>query len=318
MSLWLTTSLKGTARLCPTTQSGSTPTLLTRTRCALSSPRTQTSTPSCTSLRTPWSARACSCRSSTCGTTWSTPATCSRSCSSTGSSASSSPRRRTCSACRTEQQAQSVTEGAPIKPGSPYGESKFFVERVLHWLHRIHSLRYVAPRYFNAPGALPDCGEDHDPETHLIPLVLQVALGHCPHVTIFSDNYPTRDGTCVRDYIHVAELAQAHLLALQAIDQLGARSCNLGNGSGYTRQGSGRDRVAGHRAPDPGCGRSTPPWRPGSAGRLVGAHPPRAGLGAAVSRPGVHVHHPQRAGVAPRAAQRLRMRPDLHQSLVPA
>lgn len=131
-------------------------------------------------------------------------------------------------------QGQPVNEESPIVPGSPYGEGKFFVERILHWLHRTHGLLYVSLRYFNAAGALPDCGEDHDPETNLIPLVLQVALGQRPSVTIFGDDYPTRDGTCVRDYIHVADLAQAHLLALKAIDNLGERSYNVGSGTGYT------------------------------------------------------------------------------------
>ncbi|MDW8396289.1 MAG: UDP-glucose 4-epimerase GalE [Anaerolineae bacterium] len=133
-----------------------------------------------------------------------------------------------------DRAAEPIREDAPIAPGSPYGESKFFIERALHWMHRIYGLKYVSLRYFNASGALPECGEDHDPETHLIPLVLQVALGQRPYVTIFGDDYPTRDGTCVRDYIHVADLAEAHILAMAALDQLGARCYNLGNGRGFT------------------------------------------------------------------------------------
>ena len=121
-----------------------------------------------------------------------------------------------------------------IVPGSPYGESKFFLERILHWFERIHGLRYACLRYFNAAGDTPDRGEDHAPETHLIPLVLQVALGKREKVIVFGDDYPTKDGTCVRDYIHVVDLAQAHILAMQALDRLGSRKYNLGNGSGFT------------------------------------------------------------------------------------
>ncbi len=165
-----------------------------------------------------------------------------------------------------EHQDQPITEEFPIIPGSPYGESKFFVERVLHWLHRTHGLKYVSLRYFNAAGALPDCGEDHDPETHLIPLVLQVALGQRSHITIFGDDYPTRDGTCVRDYIHVADLAQAHILALEALDTLGARHYNLGNGTGYTVKEviETARRITGHPIPA-----VIGPRRPGDPAVLV-------------------------------------------------
>jgi UDP-glucose 4-epimerase len=128
-----------------------------------------------------------------------------------------------------------ISENEKIVPGSPYGESKHVLERVLHWLDRIKGLRYAALRYFNAAGASPsgDRGEDHDPETHLIPITLQVALGQRDKIIIFGDDYPTRDGTCVRDYIHVVDLAQAHILALEALDQ-GSRTYNLGNGRGFT------------------------------------------------------------------------------------
>ncbi len=132
-----------------------------------------------------------------------------------------------------EPEQMPITEGERIVPGSPYGESKFILERNLHWLDRIYGLRYAALRYFNAAGASAARGEDHDPEMHLIPIVLQVARGQRSHVTVFGDDYPTRDGTCVRDYIHVLDLAQAHILALHALDQ-GSRTYNLGNGQGFT------------------------------------------------------------------------------------
>lgn len=121
-----------------------------------------------------------------------------------------------------------------IVPGSPYGESKFFIERMLHWFERIYGLRYACLRYFNASGDTPGRGEHHDPETHLIPLVLQVALGQRSHITVFGDDYPTPDGTCVRDYVHVLDLAQAHILAMEALDRLGSRKYNLGNGNGFS------------------------------------------------------------------------------------
>jgi UDP-glucose 4-epimerase len=121
-----------------------------------------------------------------------------------------------------------------IVPGSPYGESKYFLERTLHWFERIYGLKYACLRYFNAAGDTPDRGEDHDPEYHLIPIVMQVALGQRPKLTIFGNDYPTRDGTCVRDYIHIVDLAQAHILALEALDRLGSRKYNLGNGNGFT------------------------------------------------------------------------------------
>ena len=126
-----------------------------------------------------------------------------------------------------------ITETERIVPGSPYGESKYILERYLHWLDKIYDFRYAALRYFNAAGASAERGEDHSPEYHLIPLVLQVALGQRDNIKIFGDDYPTRDGTCVRDYIHVLDLAQAHILALRALDR-GSRKYNLGNGQGFT------------------------------------------------------------------------------------
>jgi UDP-glucose 4-epimerase len=128
-----------------------------------------------------------------------------------------------------------LTEGDPIGPASVYGHTKRMVEEMLAWYHEIHGLRYAALRYFNAAGATPPArGEAHRPETHLIPLVLQVPLGQRDHVYIFGDDYPTRDGTCIRDYIHVVDLASAHIKALDAMDDEPALICNLGNGEGYS------------------------------------------------------------------------------------
>ena len=127
-----------------------------------------------------------------------------------------------------------IDEHARIDPGSPYGESKFILERILRWMDDRFGVRYAALRYFNAAGAIsPDLGEDHDPETHLVPIVLQCALGQRDQVTIFGDDYDTPDGTCVRDYVHVADLAEAHVLALRALDR-GSRTYNLGNGRGFS------------------------------------------------------------------------------------
>lgn len=128
-----------------------------------------------------------------------------------------------------------IDEDERIVPGSPYGESKYTLERLLSWTSQIHGMRYAALRYFNAAGASATRGEDHTPETHLIPLVLQVALGQRDAITIFGDDYETRDGTCIRDYIHVVDLAQAHVLALGALDG-GNRVYNLGNGEGFSVQ----------------------------------------------------------------------------------
>ena len=128
-----------------------------------------------------------------------------------------------------------ISESERIVPGSPYGESKHLIERMLLWADRIYGMHYACLRYFNAAGALPsgERGEDHRLENHLIPLVLQVAMDHRDHIQIFGNDYPTADGTCVRDYIHVLDLAQAHLLALKALDS-GSRIYNLGNGAGFS------------------------------------------------------------------------------------
>jgi UDP-glucose 4-epimerase len=127
-----------------------------------------------------------------------------------------------------------ITESDPIRPSSPYGESKAMVERALSWIHSQNGLRYASLRYFNAAGCSPDRGEDHQPESHLIPILLEVALGRREQVAIFGDDYPTRDGTAVRDYVHVEDLASAHLLALQAMQQHDRLIFNLGNGQGFT------------------------------------------------------------------------------------
>ncbi len=128
-----------------------------------------------------------------------------------------------------------IPEDHPRRPANPYGWSKYFVEQVLESCDRAHGLRFVALRYFNAAGATDRCGEDHDPETHLIPNVLAVALGKLPFLPIFGHDYPTHDGTAVRDYIHVSDLADAHLRALVWLRQGGhSLFLNLGNGKGYS------------------------------------------------------------------------------------
>src|SRR5271157_960223 len=132
-----------------------------------------------------------------------------------------------------------IEEDDLLHPTNAYGESKLLVERMLAWLHQIHGLRYASLRYFNAAGASrPDKGEAHQPESHLIPRILAVALGRAPHVNIFGTDYPTPDGTCVRDYIHVSDLARAHLLALHALENALENSSpliyNLGNGQGFS------------------------------------------------------------------------------------
>jgi UDP-glucose 4-epimerase len=159
-----------------------------------------------------------------------------------------------------------IDETEDIDPGSPYGESKFILERMLHWLDELDALRFATLRYFNAAGAAsPDLGEDHDPETHLIPIVLEVALGQRDKIEIYGNDYDTPDGTCVRDYIHVEDLARAHLLALDALDDR-SRVYNLGNGDGY----SVRDVIEAARAV---TGRDIPaevgPRRPGDPPALV-------------------------------------------------
>jgi UDP-glucose 4-epimerase len=133
-----------------------------------------------------------------------------------------------------EPEKQPIEETDRTNPTNPYGETKLAFEHALHWYEQAHGIHYASLRYFNAAGATERCGESHDPETHLIPLVLQAANGTRGEVGIFGDDYPTRDGTCVRDYIHVVDLARAHVLALKILDERSA-IYNLGcGGDGYT------------------------------------------------------------------------------------
>lgn len=134
-----------------------------------------------------------------------------------------------------------IPENHPLNPVNAYGESKLIFERMLNWYGRAHGIKYITFRYFNAAGASENYGEDHRPESHLIPLVLQLALniknnpaGKPGSLEIFGADYPTRDGSCIRDYIHVMDLAQAHILALEKIDGLKEKVFNLGNGTGYS------------------------------------------------------------------------------------
>ena len=127
-----------------------------------------------------------------------------------------------------------IEETDPLHPTNAYGASKLLVEQILDWFHRIHGLRYASLRYFNAAGAAGEHGEDHHPESHLIPLALQVALGQRQHIDIYGTDYPTPDGTCIRDYIHVSDLASAHLLVLDALRQKDKLIYNLGNGRGFS------------------------------------------------------------------------------------
>ncbi|MCM3880960.1 MAG: UDP-glucose 4-epimerase GalE [Vicinamibacterales bacterium] len=130
-----------------------------------------------------------------------------------------------------------IVETTPARPVNPYGDSKLAFERALGWFHAAHGFRVAALRYFNAAGASARCGERHEPETHLIPQVLDVAAGKRPHVTLFGNDYPTRDGTCVRDYIHVLDLADAHILALDTLQRESPKMAiyNLGcGGEGYS------------------------------------------------------------------------------------
>jgi len=161
-----------------------------------------------------------------------------------------------------------IQEDAVLRPESPYGETKLTIERMLYWAHRAYGLRYISLRYFNVAGALgSELGEDHRPETHLIPLVLQVPLGKRDCVYIFGDDYDTRDGTCVRDYIHVMDLVDAHLLALQWLTRGGqSGSLNLGSESGFSvlEVIEAARRVTGHPVPVEWA-----PRRPGDPARLV-------------------------------------------------
>ena len=147
-----------------------------------------------------------------------------------------------------------IDEAHPKAPINPYGRSKWFVEQMLDDYDRAYGLKSVCLRYFNAAGADPEgeLGECHEPETHLIPLILQVASGRRPHITVYGEDYPTPDGTCIRDYIHVSDLCQAHLLALQQLLAGGGSArYNLGNGNGYSVREviAAARRVSGHPIP---------------------------------------------------------------------
>jgi UDP-glucose 4-epimerase len=165
-------------------------------------------------------------------------------------------------ACYGEPETTPVPEDTNLKPTNPYGESKLLVEQMLAWMNVSHGFRYASLRYFNAAGAIEGYGEAHEPESHLIPLILDVALGRRASIKIFGQDYPTKDGTCVRDYVHVRDLAEAHLLALGAIEEKSRVIYNIGNGQGFTvleviesvRRVTGRPiavEECGRRAGDP-------------------------------------------------------------------
>jgi UDP-glucose 4-epimerase len=197
------------------------------------------------------------------------------------------------STCATygEPQQIPIDESHPQQPANPYGWSKLFIERILADYDRAYDLKFVALRYFNASGASPDRGERHDPETHLIPLVLQVAQKQLDYVTVFGDDYPTHDGTCVRDYIHVSDLGDAHALALDYLRDAGASTAiNLGNGQGYSVLeviNAARDvtrqeipiKVEGRRAGDP----SHLVADSSKARSVLGWHPQHADLSTIIS-----------------------------------
>lgn len=162
-----------------------------------------------------------------------------------------------------------ISEDAPLRPTNPYGESKLAMERFMHWAAEAHHMRHVILRYFNVAGAWPDgrMGEDHRPESHLVPLILQVPAGLRTEIKIFGDDYPTRDGTCVRDYLDVNELAEAHMLALDYLRHGGQPLiCNLGSERGFSvREVVGAARkITGHPIPE-----KIAPRRPGDPAMLV-------------------------------------------------
>ncbi|MGW4193551.1 UDP-glucose 4-epimerase GalE [Streptomyces sp. NPDC005004] len=170
-----------------------------------------------------------------------------------------------------------IRESAPTRPTNPYGASKLAVDHMITGEAAAHGLAAVSLRYFNVAGAYGSYGERHDPETHLIPLVLQVAQGRRDAISVYGDDYPTPDGTCVRDYIHVADLAEAHLLALDAAETGEHLICNLGNGNGFSvREVIETVReVTGHPVPE-----ITAPRRAGDPAVLVAsAETARATLG---------------------------------------
>lgn len=165
-----------------------------------------------------------------------------------------------------EPESTPILEEAPLRPTNAYGESKLLVEQMLNWLNRIHGFRYASLRYFNVAGAIEGRGEAHEPESHIIPLVLDVALGRRKDIKIFGQDYPTHDGTCVRDYIHVHDLARAHLLAFEALKERDRLIYNIGNGVGFTVREvvESARRVTGHAIPVEEC-----PRRPGDPAVLI-------------------------------------------------
>jgi len=162
-----------------------------------------------------------------------------------------------------------LTEEAPLQPVNPYGESKVMVERMLPWYERQAGIRYASLRYFNAAGATELRGEDHRPETHLIPIVLQAAMGQREAVPLYGTDYPTPDGTCIRDYVHVTDLAVAHILALESASGGGSGVYNLGGGSGF----SNREVIeAARRVSGRPIAVRQEPRRPGDPARLVASN----------------------------------------------
>jgi UDP-glucose 4-epimerase len=159
-----------------------------------------------------------------------------------------------------------LTEEAPLGPPNVYGQTKLMVEQALEWYRQIHGLHYASLRYFNACGALPGRGEAHQPESHLVPLVLRVPLGQSESINIFGTDYSTPDGTCIRDYIHIADLVSAHLLALEGLKEHDQLIYNLGSGNGYSVREviETARQVTGHRIPALEC-----PRRPGDSAILV-------------------------------------------------
>src|SRR6202453_2753192 len=137
-------------------------------------------------------------------------------------------------ACYGEPETTPILEDAKLQPTNPYGESKLMVEQMLRWMNLSHGLKYASLRYFNVAGAIEGYGEAHEPESHLIPLILDVALGRRANIKIFGRDYPTKDGTCVGDYIHVGDLAEAHFLALGALTEKSKVIYNIGNGQGFS------------------------------------------------------------------------------------
>ncbi len=168
-----------------------------------------------------------------------------------------------------EPESLPLTEEAPLRPANPYGETKAIVERMLPWYERQAGIRYVSLRYFNAAGATELRGEDHRPETHLIPIVLQTAMGQREAVPLYGTDYPTPDDTCIRDYVHVTDLAAAHILALESTSGGGSGVYNLGSGSGF----SNREVIeAARRVADRPIAVREEPRRAGDPARLVASN----------------------------------------------